>query len=215
MIHDLDATLEKIIYSVGKINKSDVDISFEQPNRDWSARINRPTLNLWAFDMRENSKLRNTTRNIEPSTNGRSTNITMPPKRINISYWVTAWARKIEDEHQLLWRALAALKFTYKISPRDTVGNLRQSTIDIPLQTADMVENPINMSDLWGVLDNSMRLGFLLIATLELDLGYEVETPLVLEKTFRIGQSDDPTEQRIEAYDTPITQKGAKPDKTS
>lgn len=209
MINDLDTTLEKIIYTEGKIPRTDVEIVFEQPNREWSARISRPTINLWAYDLRENLKLRPTGRNVAP-LNDHMSQITRPPLRVDISYWVTAWARKVEDEHQLLWRALYALRKTPYIEPRSAEGNLRQQSLRIPMRIADFADTPINIGDLWGVLDNAMRLGFVLVVTLELDLDYLVETPLVLEKTLRFGQKDARSEQRFSAPDTEIVQKGEK-----
>lgn len=211
MLNDLDTTLEKIIYLAGKISRNEVDIAFEQPNREWSARINRPTINLWAFDIRENTKLRNTTRNVSPHE--RSATINLPTRRIDVSYWVTAWARKIEDEHQLLWRGLYALKKTHHISPRDAEGDLRYSEIEIPLRVAEFGEQPVNTSDLWGVLDNSMRLGFVTVVTLELNLDAALETPLVLEKTLRFGQREPAPNNELAELDTTFVQKGGEQDK--
>jgi hypothetical protein len=57
MLHDFDKTLEKLLLQQG--NLSDIEISFEQPTREWSGRLNRPTLNCFCFDLRENLKLRN------------------------------------------------------------------------------------------------------------------------------------------------------------
>ena len=43
--------------------KNEADLAFDQPNREWSARLNRPTLNIFLHDMHENVKLR--TRHLE------------------------------------------------------------------------------------------------------------------------------------------------------
>ena len=58
MLHDLDKTLDNLLREDGKIPKKDIDIEFDQPTGEWSAKLSRPTLNLWAFDIRENIKLR-------------------------------------------------------------------------------------------------------------------------------------------------------------
>jgi hypothetical protein len=62
-------------------------------------------------------------------------------------------------------------------------------------------EHPVNLADLWSVLDNDMRLGFTVVSTLELDLDFSFEAPLVLEATVRIGQSDTPSEETLQAMD--------------
>ena len=59
MLHDLDKTLENMLVEHGKLDRNEIDLSFEQPNGEWSAQINRPTINCWCFDLRENTKLRN------------------------------------------------------------------------------------------------------------------------------------------------------------
>jgi hypothetical protein len=127
-----------------------------------------------------------------------------PPRRINITYLVTAWARKVEDEHQLLWRALAALKATPKVAPEECEGFLRYQQHDIPLLVADMSDQPTNLVDLWGVLDNQMRVGFTLIATVELDTEIGFEAPLVLEAAFKVGQSESPPDELLTALDVEI-----------
>jgi hypothetical protein len=189
MIHDLDKTLENLIRRVGKVPE-DIEINFDQPNREWSSRLSRPTLNLYAFDMRENLKLRpNMQRQVV--ANGNMGRTDFPVRRMDISYLVTAWARRIEDEHQLAWRALAVLKRVPQLDPRTCEGDLRMQSRPIPITAADMSETSHNVLDLWGVLDNQLRLGFLLGVTLELDIHDSLEAPLVLEASIRVGQTPD------------------------
>ena len=193
MLQDLNKTLEKILVQKGNIAPNQIDISFEQPNGQWSARLSRPTLNLWCFDLRENVKLRsmqmNTTRNGNQGRTG------FGPRRIDLTYLITAWASKIEDENQLLWRALSVLKQYGSLETKDCEGLLRYQTHDVPLLVADTSNTTINLVDLWGVLDNQMRLGFMLTATVDLDVELSIEAPLVLEATIRLGSSDDPTQR--------------------
>lgn len=202
MIHDLDKTLEKLLRNQGKLPE-DIEINFEQPNREWSSRLSRPTLNLYAFDLRENVKLRpNAQRQV--STNGNMGRIDLPVRRIDITYIVTAWARRVEDEHQLIWRALGVLKRTAMLEPRNCEGELRQQTRNIPLTVADMSETSQNVMDLWGVLDNQLRLGFLMCSTLELDIHDSFEAPLVLEASFRVGQTPNLPRERALGEDADI-----------
>lgn len=195
MLHDLDKTIEKYLVQQGNLNPNQIDISFEQPTGQWSARLSRPTLNCWCFDLRENVKLRTVT----PTTNrnGNQGQRRYPPRRMDLTYLITAWASKIEDEHQLLWRALAALKRVLVLETKDCEGLLRYQTHDVPLLVADTSNTNINLVDLWGVLENQMRLGFLLTATVELDVELSIEAPLVLEATIRLGSSDEPERHQL------------------
>ena len=195
MLHDLNKSLEKLLIQRGNITPNQIDISFEQPNGQWSARLSRPTLSLWCFDLRENVKLRSMDMNT--SRNGNIGQRTIAPRRIDLTYLITAWASKIEDEHQLLWRALAALKRVSSLEPQECEGLLRYQTHDVPLLVADTSNTTINLVDLWGVLDNQMRLGFMLTATVELDVELSIEAPLVLEATIRLGSSDEPERHEL------------------
>ncbi|MEM6281905.1 MAG: DUF4255 domain-containing protein [Chloroflexota bacterium] len=189
MLQDVDKTLEKILRDKGKIPKRDIDIEFDQPTGEWSASLSRPTLNIFAFDMRENTKLRRTGFEQERMANNR-VRMTRPPSRIDVAYLVTAWARKVEDEHQLLWRALRTLKSIQVIKPGDGEGDFRSQTYETPVWVADMsaVNTQYNLTDVWSVMENQMKLGFLMILTLDLNLDFAIDAPLVLEGTFTIDQ---------------------------
>lgn len=198
MLDDLDKTLENILRNRGGIG-ADIDVAFDQPNREWASRLSRPTLNLFSFDIRENQKLRLMEREVSRS-NGHSAKISMPPRRIDVAYLVTSWTRKIEDEHRLLWRALATMKRIMYIDPAAAEGMLRYSRTDIPLLVAETSPTmTTNMVDLWSVLDNQLHLGFTVIVTLELDVAFEEETPLVLEATIRPVQSERPDLRAVTA----------------
>jgi hypothetical protein len=139
-------------------------------------------------------------------------------------YLVTAWARRIEDEHQLLWRALGALVQVPKLDPADCEGTLRDQMFDIPLTIANVTDRMPSMTDIWSVLDNQMRLGFTLVVTVALDSGRGFDAPLVLERLITFGQSDEPQQRTITAEDVTLHRKAetnaagpeeGKPGKTS
>ena len=205
MIHDLDSTLEKLIYERGKFSKNDVDISFELPTGDWSSRLNRPTVNCWAYDLRENVKLR--TMEMNTTTNGKVATKRFPPRRFDVSYLTTAWARRIEDQHQLLWRALGAIAQVTSLDVDHAEGVLRDQPYNLPISIANMSEHPVNLTDLWSVLDNQMHLGFTFIVTLALDTEIGFVMPLVFEQRTRIGQSANPLDQTLTAFDAEFVKK--------
>jgi hypothetical protein len=213
MLHDFDKTLEKLLLQQG--NLSDIEISFEQPTREWSGRLNRPTLNCFCFDLRENLKLRNM--EMQTTVNGNRARTAFPARRMDLAYLVTAWARKIEDEHQLLWRALSVLKRYSQLMPEDCVGGLRSQNYPIPFTVADMSSSTTNMVDLWSVMDNQMRLGFFVLATVELDTGVGFEGPLVLEAFVRVGEANRPSSRKFsrqpeEIHITPKSDESSEPE---
>jgi hypothetical protein len=199
MIQDLDKTLKKLLVENGKLQRSKIDIAFEQPTAEWASRLSTPTINCWCFDVHENVKLRNMEMRV--SDNGRQATLRLPPMRFELTYLVTAWAREVEDEHQLLWRALGALAKTRVLKPEICVGALKDQPYDIPITVAQAGEMSVNYSDLWSVLDNQMRLGFTVMATLAFDPEIGFEVPLVLERHIGIGQADYPPDEEITALD--------------
>lgn len=191
MIQDLDKTIEKIIYERGRLSRSEIDISFEQPNGDWSSRINRPTINCWAFDLRENVNLRNIGMKADANLDTKRATIAFNQMRLDLTYLVTAWARKVEDEHQLLWRALGALAQVKQFDPDSGEGSVKDQPYKISILSANLPNSITSLSDLWSVLNNQMRLGFTTIFTVSLDQFKPFDTPLVLERTLRVGQASD------------------------
>lgn len=198
MLHDLDRTIEKILRDRGGLKENEIDIAFEQPNSEWSATISRPTLNCWAFDLRENLKLRSMEMEVNRNMKKKEAHMRMVPMRIDVTYLITAWARKAEDEHQLLWRALGALAHFMALNPDNCEGTLKDQPFDIPIMVAQVTEAATNMSDLWSVLDNEMKMGFTFVATLALDVQRVLQAPLVLEGRLRFGQAHDPAAQEID-----------------
>lgn len=213
MIQDLDKTLEKLIVERGKLNRNEIDLSFEQPTGEWSARLNRPTLSCWCFDLRENVKLRSM--DMTATHRDNHARIALRPLRYDLMYLVTAWARRIEDEHQLLWRALGALVQVPRLDPNECEGGLRDQMFDIPLVVGNITDRMPSMTDLWSVLDNQMRLGFTLVVTLALDSGRGFDAPLVLEKQISVGQAEHPEAQVITAPDVVIRQQADRKSKNS
>ena len=43
MFHDLDEVLRQLLIEEIPIKNGEVDIEFDQPSREWSARLSRPT----------------------------------------------------------------------------------------------------------------------------------------------------------------------------
>lgn len=46
MLHLLDASLETFLRLTVPLPEREIDISFEAPDRDWGARVTRPTVDV-------------------------------------------------------------------------------------------------------------------------------------------------------------------------
>lgn len=210
MIEELDEFLKKFLISelatLG-YDPAKVDIVFEQPKREWSARISRPTLNMFLYDIRENQKLRQTQPAWETrqGENGRAEQ-RRKPVRIDLHYLITAWGTAPEDEHSLLSRTMMAL-LRYSSLPEEIHESppagknhegvtylpeiLRHSGKPIPILIAQYEELP-NPTDIWNVLDNEMRPAIMCILTIPVDPYAPVTVPLVRTRELVVGESPEP-----------------------
>ena len=193
MLADLDETIRKLLVTELPIKNGEIDISFDQPKREWSSRIAKPTINLFMYDVRENNVLRQ--HQWERLNNGMQANggnldqikQKRTPMRIDCSYMVTTWAADPQDEHRLLTRSMLTL-FRFPILPNDRlVGTLKNPRFDIQARLAshDKLTNP---TDVWNVLDNEIHPSVSYVITLALDPWSEVTGPAVRTFTLIPGQ---------------------------
>src|SRR6266511_2026469 len=111
MLYSLHTTISTLLYNRGRIDRDEVDVRFEMPSKPWVDSLVRPTLNLFLFEIEEKLEMRNATATVSRG-NGRAVT-RMPPRRFDLRYLVCAFSSVTEDEHALLWRALATLlKYT-------------------------------------------------------------------------------------------------------
>jgi hypothetical protein len=197
MINDLDETLRQLLIRELPIKNGEVDITFDQPKREWSARLNRPTLNLFLYDLHENKKLRQTQPMWEINQqNGNNVTKRRRPVRVDLQYIVTVWATEPEDEHRLMSRTLMAL-FRFPHLPTELLPeSLQDQPYPIPLTVAQE-ESLRNPADLWGAMDNEWRPNIPCVITLAFDPYQAVTEPLVRTRELRIGQSDQPNLRRL------------------
>ncbi len=201
MIPDVDDVLRKLLIQEIEIKGNQVDILFDQPKREWSSRLNKPTINLFLFDLRENLKLRTAEafKSI-PQPDG-TTETKRNPVRMDLRYLMTAWVKEPEDEHLLLTSALMAL-LRHPFIPQAVLTDVfKNQPGPIPLAVATFTEEkgPVDkFTEIWGVLDNELRPGILVTVTIALDPYTPMVARQVLTRELRflqdtaIGQPDSP-----------------------
>ena len=156
MIDDLDEALRDLLTRWLPISNNEVDIAFDQPRREWSARLSRPTINLFMHDMRENNKLRTQQPLLGGVSNGFSASVGPSAVRLDVHYMITAWANDPGDEHRMLGRTLMAL-YRFPSLPDDLLyGELANQEYGILLKVAQYDQRD-NRRDIWSMLDNEMR----------------------------------------------------------
>ena len=193
MIDDLDEALRSLLVREIPIKNGEVEIKFEQPRREWSAHLSKPTLNIFLYDLRENVKLRGS-ENWQVTRNKNNTvSQKRNPVRMDLHYMVTAWANDPDDEHRLLTRVLLAL-FRHPDLPKELLpASLQHQPAPISLQVAQ--EADLNSpSDVWSALDNELKPAVVLTITLVLDPYEAIVAPIVRTREITFGQAAAPQE---------------------
>jgi hypothetical protein len=190
MIDDLDETIHQLLIAEMPVKNGEVEISFEQPRRENTSRWNRPTVNLFLYDLRENHILRQHAWERLPDGNGHpnQARLKRTPLRVDCAYMITTWAAVPEDEHRLLARCLLAL-FRFPTLPADRlVGSLSNPPFDIQARLAshDKLTNP---AEVWSAMDNEIRPTVSYVITLALDPWQEISGPLVRTLNLQTGQA--------------------------
>jgi hypothetical protein len=202
MLEDLDETIRQLLIAEMPVKNGEIEISFDQPKREWSARLSRPTLNLFLYDVRENNVLRqHQWEQVPANASDPRAHLKRLPFRVDCTYMLTSWATVPEDEHRLLTRGLLAL-FRFPILPEDRLaGSLRNPPFDIQARLAshDKLTNP---GEVWSALDNEMRPAVTYVVTLALDPWKEIMSPIVRTRTLRTGQAAPSPRSRQLAEDT-------------
>jgi hypothetical protein len=193
MIDDLDETLRQLLIREIPIKNNEVDITFAQPKREWSARLNRPTLNLFLQEVFENKQLRQVRMEVERTQrNNREAVLRRTHIRMDLNYLVTAWATEPDDEHRLLTRAVMAL-LRYPTLPEELLPEtLRDQPYAIPIVVGQKEHLP-NTVDLWSVMDNELKPAISCVVTLALNPYQEITVPVTRAREVRI----DPTGSQV------------------
>jgi hypothetical protein len=183
MLSDLDETIRQVLIKEGDFDPSEVDVSFDIPNREWSAGISKPTLNCYLFDIHERRLLREDGWRVE-NRGGREAVRRQPPLYFEMTYLITAWTRAVEDEHRLLWHVLRTLarfpmlKESKAEQPDDLSnerlrdclsGDLRRYPGQINTTVAQLEGVLKSPGEFWTALENHLKPSLSYVVMLALD----------------------------------------------
>jgi hypothetical protein len=185
VIADIHETIKNLLFDNAGFSRSDVDINFEIPNRNWIGTLTRPTINFFLYDLEEDTKNRGSLDNAYfQQRNEKSNTGKARPRRMNLKYQVMAISQDTRDQHELLWRALAVL-MRFAVIP-DSV--LPKSITELGMSVNSRVSQPDDgprPNEFWNALEVPPRPSLLYVLTAPLDLELITKEPLVLTRTLR------------------------------
>jgi uncharacterized protein DUF4255 len=168
VIQDLDDSLKALLVQEVPLDPADIAITFEMPTHEWSSKLdpNRPTINLYLYDIRENVELRASDRFVTTTDTG---SVRQPaPTRIDFAYLISAWSKDIADEHRLLGQILTALLRFPELPPEVLQGSMQTQPYPLHAWIARPERLP-NPWDFWGHVENRMKsaLSYILTAAIQ------------------------------------------------
>jgi hypothetical protein len=188
MLEHLDASLESLLRAQVPLSAQDVDVTFETPTKDWSARLTRPTVNLFLWDLKRSAeRSRSGMETIE--RNGVRLQRPVLP-RIELRYLITAWTQDHRDERALLSGLLRSILRTYQVPATYMSPELLNIGEPVNLLLARSGETPI---DVFKLIDNTMKaaLDVVVHAAVDLDLA-RVPATAVTEIGVHIADTTTP-----------------------
>ena len=183
MIHDVDEAIRTLLRrdALGS-GSSGVDISFDAPTRDWASRQNTPVIDVYLYDIRENLNRREVAYEEIRDASGRVIERRPPPRRFKLSYLLTAWTQRPEDEHRLLSSALACFLRHEKLPDDVLSGTLANQPLAVSVSIALPPSQDRAISDIWSALGGELKPSLDLVINAPFDTGrFAAAGPPVVE----------------------------------
>ncbi len=183
MIHEVDESLRALLRRE-VVNGSDVEVAFDAPTRGWSAKRSGPVVDLFLYDIREDGRQRQQGLVRERGPDGRVVRDREPIRKLQLSYLVTAWTQRPEDEHRLLSLLLDCF-LRYDNLPSDVLsGSLADNNTTVSLRVGVPSAEDRPVSDLWSAIGGELRPALDVVAVAPIQPGIpRVPAPPVLEQT--------------------------------
>lgn len=190
MFDDVDEALRRLLVQEIPIRNNEIEIAFDQPRREWSARLNRPSLNVFLYDVRENTSLRpNHQQQWRRDPSQRTVTVKRPEVRVDLHYMITAWAAEPDDEHRLLARTLIGLLRHPELPAEFLPSGLRNQPRAVGMEVAQY-DASLNPTEIWGVLDNELRPALTCMLTVTVDPHQPFTVPAVRTRELRLSHLD-------------------------
>lgn len=190
MIAQVDAALREIVTSQA-LRGASLEVVLDAPTKDWAARRNAPTVNLYLYDIREDLRRRPAGWLEQRDPDDLAVVVRKPaPRYFKLSYLVTAWTQRPEDEHRLLDGLLRAflrydaLPTELVTAPLDETGERVKLTVGLP-PPEDRA-----FADVWSALGGELKPSLDLVVVAPVYTGREEAAGPPVEDGLTIDASD-------------------------
>jgi hypothetical protein len=189
MISDVDASLSALLRAQALTGETEV--VFDAPTTEWASRRSGPVVDVFLYDVREDPSRRDVAVQPQRDQTGRITGRRPGVRHFKLSYLLTAWTKRPEDEHRLLGQLLEAL-LQYDRVPEDYLrGRFRNETIVLGLALPPSQDR--SLADIWNALGGEMKPSIDLVAVVPVRPGrsYPVGPPVAEPQVRVLRRPDD------------------------
>ena len=191
MIPEIDEALRSLLRSA--LPDSGVEIAFDAPTLDWAARRNVPTVDAYLYDIREDLARRERGHVGIRDERGIVVRRRQPPRYFRLSYLVTAWTKRAEDEHRLLAVVLGCL-LRHDSLPLPEGGQIASLGRQVPMVPATPPAESRSIADIWSALGGDLKPSLDLVITAPYPIGpdYPAGPPVTEGVGVRSHRLDEP-----------------------
>jgi hypothetical protein len=171
MIGEIDDAIRALVKASDGI-AADIDVALDAPTKDWAARRNAPTVDLFLYDIREDTKRRENGFSERRDDRGLVTQRTPAPRYFKLSYLVTAWTQRPEDEHRLLDALLRCFLRYDAIPDTFVIETLAETGLPCSLNVAQPPPEDRAFADVWSSLGGELKPSLDLVITAPVSRGF-------------------------------------------
>ncbi|MDZ7677546.1 MAG: DUF4255 domain-containing protein [Acidimicrobiales bacterium] len=206
MFHLIDHALEQYLRSEVPLPSTDVDVAFNAPAKDWSARLSRPTVNLFLWDIRRSAaQQRAGLEEVEIEGNKFRR---IPPRALEMRYLVTAWSSEHRDEHQLLGNVAQSI-LSNRWIPNQFLPDGFELPDRRPVELSLTTTSDLKPNDFWSSIDGQLKPGLDIIVTFRVATTLTEVAEPASEVDVGLGDKNDPSRSSSRSY---VTGRTSNPD---
>ena len=172
MISAIDEALRTLIRS-DALGGSDIDVVLDAPTKDWAARRNAPTIDVYLYDIREDLRRRERGWIDVRGPDGSVLRRRPAPRFFKMSYLVTAWTQRPEDEHRILSSLLRCFLKYEALPPGLVVGRLAEAGLAVPVSVGLPPPEDRGFADVWSSLGGELKPSLDLVVIAPVDIGVD------------------------------------------
>jgi len=186
VIHEVDSALLALIEREAT-GTTDVEVVFDAPTKEWAGRRNAPTIDVYLYDIREDLRRRERGLLNEYDAQQRIAARHLPPRFFKLSYLVTAWTQRPEDEHRLLSSLLACF-LRHEALPADLLtGPLAEIGLSVPVAVALPPPEDRSFADVWSALGGELKPSLDLVVSAPTSTGRRFEAAAHVSEPPRVS----------------------------